>query len=155
MGLKISTSDRAHWSCSAKYLIIWQLTSIPPKQAICEKEQHIKRVSEHPTQSHNLLVTLVTQSSPSSRKEIIYMQGTIGKHRLCYYLIFIFSKLNEWGHWDLRDVITCPSGRARIQVQVCMTPNLFTKPHYYRAFSANSFSYGWGPWHNICFAINM
>lgn len=97
MGLKTSTSDRAHWSCSARYLIIWQLTSIPPKQATCEKEQeHIKRVSEHPTQSHNLLVTHVTQSSPSSREEIIYMQGITGKHLLCI-TSFLFSQnsMNE------------------------------------------------------------
>lgn len=51
-------------------------------------------------------------------------------------------------------VMTCPSGRAgSLNTRCVWYPNLSSN-HSMHGFSDKSFSYDWGPWHRVYFAIN-
>lgn len=103
--------------------------------------------------SHNLTTTRCHSVQPKLKgRELYKCRTSLGST----YVLFHFYSLKavRMRLLSLRGIITCPRGRARIQIQMCMTPNLFTKLHYCTTFSDKNFSYGWGPWHSICFAIN-
>lgn len=80
------------------------------------------------------------------------MQGINGKHKLrIISFLFFWNSMNEDS--KAQRPITGPSGRARIQIQVCVIPNLFSEPQYYIAFPDKDFGYDSGPCHSICCAI--
>lgn len=64
----------------------------------------------------------------------------MGKHLLCI-ISFLFLEPLCVRSLRIRDTVTCPIGRARIQIQPSMIPNLSSKPHYSIAFLDKSFSF--------------
>lgn len=151
-GLKPSTSNRAHLSLFTR-LPNMAADFTQSKQSEREwKHEHTER--EHPTQKpqsfYNQCHSVQLRLKGKRRHKCRASLGNI------YYVLSHFYSLEilRMRLLRLRDVITCPSGRARIQIQVCTTPKLFIIPQYYAAFSDKNFRYGWGLWHDICFAIN-
>lgn len=113
-------------------LIICQLTS--PKPSNPKEHEHAKTVREPQHRSHCLFITQCHSAQLKLKgKRLHKYRASLGN----YYILSNFYSLETLWMRPLRlgGVITCLSGKARIQIQVCMTPNLFNKPQYYIAFS--------------------
>ena len=156
-GLKSSTFNRAHVSFSTRLLSNMRADFSQNKEPRGELDTagaHWESKTAPMTEATIFLKVSFTSSSPGSRGGNYISAGHHWKLPTVHYLIFILLKL--WMRpLRLRTVMTCLSGRDRIQIQVCMTPNYSLNHNTPSAFSDKNFSYGWGPWHSICFAINM
>lgn len=96
--------------------------------------------SEHPRRKPDLLVTQFQSVQPRLKwKRLRKCRTSWGN---TYYVSSHFYSLNLYVRPPrIRNTVTCPIGRARIQIQLSMIPNLSSKPQYSIAFSDKSFSF--------------
>ena len=118
-GLKTSTSNRAHASFSTR---VPNNTIAGSPKASNRERMRARQESKTAPKTEAMIFPKANfaSASPGSREGNYISAGHHWKTSTVYYLIFILLKL--WMRpLRLRDVMTCPSGRARIQIQVCMT----------------------------------